>query len=403
MFHLDILLVIGLALAAGWGGAEIFKWIKMPQVVGYIVMGLLVGSSGLGILRPDIVSRLDPLTNFTLGIIGFMIGGELRFSVFKRIGKSAFVILFAEVFAAFALVALAVWLLTGKMYMALIFGSLATATAPAATVDVLWEYRSKGILTSTIMAIVGLDDALALIVYGFASSTAKILIGFGSFSVARILYGPLMELGGSMALGITAGLGIEKAAKLLKEQDKKQFLTLIIFFIMIVSGFAHQFHFSQILACMFMGMTLGNRQYRLSERASMVMEGVTAPIYTIFFIIIGAKLKVGLLPQMGWLGLCYIGGRTAGKLLGSYLGAVVSKAEEVVRKYLGWALFSQAGVAIGLSIAVASDFGRLGPVGQELGTMVINIIAATTFIVQIIGPPCVKYSITKAGEVGEKI
>jgi Kef-type K+ transport system membrane component KefB len=170
---------------------------------------------------------------------------------------------------------------------------------------------------------------------------------------------------------------------------------------MVCSGIANQFHLSQIMACMFMGMTLANGFRRYSERAVRLLDVSVTPIYILFFVMIGAKLNIGLLPAMGWLGLAYVGARSAGKLLGSYIGARISHAGDVVRKYLGLSLFSQAGVAVGLSIAVAHDFSRLNTVGQELGTLVINVIAATTFVVQVIGPSCVKYSITKAGEVGK--
>ena len=396
---LYLLLVLCLALSAGWIGAKTFKRLKIPQVVGYIVIGLVIGGSALGILPIRLVDKLAPINNFALGIIGFMIGGELDFAIFKKMGKSIFTILFAEVFITFGLVGLAVWFITKKVYMALIFGALATATAPAATVDVLWEFKSKGELTSTILAIVGLDDALALIIFGFASAYAKILIGFGSFSLANVLLSPLIEIGGSIALGIVLGLGVGKIAK--RARDDKEFLTLFISAIMVCSGIANQLHLSQIMSCMFMGMTLSNLFRRYSERAVRLLEVSITPIYILFFIMIGAKLKIGLLPTMGWLGLAYIGARSVGKLSGAYLGARLSHAGDSVRKYLGMSLFSQAGVAVGLSIAVAHDFSRLNTVGQELGTLVINVIAATTFVVQIIGPACVKYSITKADEVGK--
>lgn len=399
MIHLDILLIIGLSLLFGWGGAKILQRMKLPQVVGYIVMGLVVGGSVLGILRPDTVDQLAPINNFALGIIGFMIGGELKLSVFQKMGKSIFTILVVEVFMTFGLVVTAVWFVTKSMALALIFGALATATAPAATVDVLWECSSKGPLTTTILAIVGLDDALALIVFGFASAYAKVLIGVGSFSMANVLLAPLREIGGSIALGIIIGLGVATIAK--KARDDKEFLALIISAIMICCGIAHQIHLSQILACMFIGITLVNRYNIISRRAIRILEGTITPIYILFFVMIGAKLQIGLLPKMGWLGLAYIGGRTIGKLSGAYLGARMSNAADSVRKYLGPSLFSQAGVAVGLSIAVAQDFSRLNAAGMELGTLVINVIAATTFVVQIIGPPCVKFSITKAGEVGK--
>ncbi len=386
-----------MALASGLLGAKIFQYFKLPQVVGYIVMGLAIGNSGLGILNHELIDSLAPVNNLALGIIGFMIGGELKLSVFKKMGRSIFTILVAEVLGTFTLVTLLVWAVTGKLSTALIFGALATATAPAATVDVLWEYESKGPLTTTILAIVGLDDALALIVYGFACSYARILISSGSFSLASVLCSPAIEIFGSMLLGITMGLALELVSK--KMKDDKEFLSLIFATIIICCGIANQLHLSQILACMFIGMTLANKSFPFSERTVRTLDRTISPIYIVFFVFIGAKLRVGLLPQMGLLGVVYILGRSAGKVLGSYSGARISNASASVRKYLGLSLFSQAGVAVGLSIAVANDFSQLGAAGKELGTLVINVITATTFVVQLIGPPCVKYSIIKAGEV----
>lgn len=396
---LDLLLILGVVLGAGLFGAKSFKRAKIPKVVGYIVIGLILGESVLGILHFNLLDQLAPINDFALGVIGFMIGGELDFSVFQKMGKSIFTILFVEVFITFGMVGLAVWFLTGKLHTALIFGALATATAPAATVDVLWEFHSQGELSSTILAIVGLDDALALIVFGFAAAYARVLIGYGSFSLAAVLLNPLVEIGGSIALGIAVGIGVGKIAK--RARDDKEFLTLMLGVILISCGIAQHLHLSQILVCMFVGMTLTNRYHRYSERAVRLLDISISPIYILFFVMIGAKLQVGLLPKMGLLGLAYIGARSTGKILGAYVGARVSHAADVVRKYLGPALFSQAGVAVGLSIAVAHDFSNLNAAGKELGTLVINVIAATTFIVQIIGPPCVKYSITKAGEVGK--
>jgi len=398
--ELDILLVLGVALASGLIGAKIFHRLKLPQVVGYILMGAIIGTSGFGMLHHDLVDTLTPISNFALGIIGFMIGGELKLSVFKKMGRSIFTILFAEVFISFASVVLVIWLITGELHVALIFGALATATAPAATVDVLWEYKSRGVLSTTILAIVGLDDALALIVYGFASAYAKMLIvGSGTFSIAEVLYRPLLEIFGSMLLGVTIGLVTEKLSN--RMRDDNQYLSLMFCSIMICCGISVELHLSQILACMFTGMTLANWHPRTSEHAIRVLEKITTPIYILFFVMIGAKLNIYLLPEIGLLGGAYIAARSFGKVSGVYIGASISKAEDVVRKYLGVALFSQAGIAIGLSIAIAQEFSKINAAGQELGTLVINVIAGTTFVVQIIGPPCVKYSITKAGEVGQ--
>ncbi len=396
---MNALLLVGLAIAVGLGGGKGFQRLKIPQVVGYIIMGTLLGTSFLGILSLEVVESLSPMSNFALGLIGFMIGGELKLSVFKKFGRTIFTILFVEVFGTFFLVVPAMWLITDNLPAALVFGALATATAPAATVDVLWEYKSKGPLTTTLLAIVGLDDALALIVYGFATAYAKAMITHAAINLNSMLITPLTEIGGSIALGCACGMLLGMASK--KMRSEGEHLTLIIASVLLCGGIANQFHLSQIMACMFLGMTIANLEFVRSEQVFRIIERITPPIYILFFVLIGAKLQIKLLPAMGLVGIVYIAARSVGKLVGANLGGRISNAEESVRKYLGFSLFSQAGVAIGLSLAVAQEFSRFGAAGQELSALVINVITATTFVVQMIGPPCVKYAITKAGEVGK--
>ncbi len=394
---MDILLILGIIIAAGLGSGKFFQKIRFPQVVGFIVIGAVIGRSGFGLLNAELFESMSPINSFALGLIGFMVGRELTFSVFKQLGKTIFTILCFEVLGAFFLVTLVIWLITQKLYIALVFGALATATAPAATVDVLWECKAKGVLTTTIFSLVALDDVLALLVYAFAVSYAKALISSSTLSVMKVLFVPLFEIGASMILGVACGFILGWVAERIK--DEKQYLPLMLATIMISIGIANHFHLSLILSCMMLGMTLVNLRLSRSQHAFKVMEDFTGPVYIIFFVLIGSQFQINTLPSMGLLGLAYIGARMAGKIAGTRLGATVSQADPAVRKYVGLALFSQAGVAIGLALAVDHEFSYLGTQGEELGSMVINVIMATTFVVQLIGPPCVKYAVTKAGEV----
>jgi len=394
---MDILLIIGVALAAGLAGGLFSQKVRFPQVVGYIVIGAIIGRSGLGILNGTLFDQLAPISSFSLGLIGFMIGRELQFSVFKQMGKVIFAILWFEVLGAFLLVAITVWFLTHKVYVALVFGALATATAPAATVDVLWEYRAKGVLTTTIFSIVALDDVLALFVYAFAVSYAKALIAHSSVSFLSLILVPLKEIGGSIALGAACGFAIFWLAQ--KLNNEKHYLPLMLAVIMLCIGISNELHFSLILTCMILGMTLSNLKVSHTSYAFKVIEDITTPIYILFFVLIGSQLQIAQLPGMGLLGIAYIVARIAGKMLGTRIGGKVAGADIMVQKYLGLALFSQAGVAIGLALAVHHEFSHLGAEGKALGTLVLNVIMASTFVVQIIGPPCVKYAITKAGEI----
>jgi len=345
------------------------------------------------------VDKLDVVNYLALALIGFDIGGELSLDVLKKLGKSVGCITFFETFGAFAWVTLAVLLLTHKLYVALIFGALACATAPAATVDVLREYKTAGPLTSTVFAVVALDDVVAIIIYAFASAFAKISIsGYEQISFITIMSTPLMEIGGAILLGILMGAMLGYVTR--RTHDRDELLILSLGSVLICTGLANMFHFSLILANMAMGMTLINLPF-MDKRAFDVVSSVSPPIYVLFFVLIGARLRVDLLPAMGVLGLTYVIFRTTGKGIGSFLGARVSGAEEVVAKYLGFCLFSQAGVAIGLAVQAWHEFQAYGVEGYQLGLLAINVIAATTLIFQVIGPISTKFAVIKAGEVGK--
>jgi Kef-type K+ transport system membrane component KefB len=264
-------------------------------------------------------------------------------------------------------------------------------------VDVLWEYKSKGPLTTTILAIVALDDGLALILYGFAFAFAGVLLSGGPLNINIMLVQPLIEIFGALLLGGALGYILDKAIRFVNLDDDQ--LVLNVGAVILASGAALYLNFSLILTNMAMGVIMTNLHPHRNERVFALVKSFVPPIYIIFFIFVGARLQLGLLPSMGVLGILYVVGRTVGKWVGAYWGAKFSGAPETVKKYLGFALFSQAGVAIGLALDIYQHFSQFGEKGALLGHTVINIIAATTLLVQIIGPVSVKYAITKAGEI----
>lgn len=394
---MDLLLLFGIASLVGLLGGRLFKLLKIPRVVGYVSAGVLLGCSVLDIIPLSLVSNLAPFTDFALALIGFLIGGELKRSVFARFGRQMVLLMLAEGLAAFTLVTALVTLVTGQLAIGLLLGALSSATAPAATVDVLWEYHSRGPLTTTILGIVALDDGLALILYGFAMAFARVLLVGSSLSIRTGLVAPLVDIFGALALGLAIGWAITWIVRRLRDGD--DLLMLLVGVILLVAGLARLCHFSLILAEMALGVALTNLAPNSSRRVFDVVRGITPPIYLLFFILIGARLQVGLLPTMGLVGLVYVIGRTGGKMGGAWMGATLVRAPAPVRKYLGFALFSQAGVAVGLALAIAQEFSHADPRAQAAGTLIVNVIAATTFLVQIIGPPFVKFAIDRAGEI----
>jgi Kef-type K+ transport system membrane component KefB len=394
---MNILLVFGLILITGLIVGRLFEKMGIPQVVGFIVLGVIFGDSVLSLLPADLLDSLSSLTYIALAFIGFIVGSELKYSAFLKYGKQFFIILLSEGLLAMALVTAVITLWTGNLALGILLGALSSATAPAATVDVLWEYHSKGPLTTTILAIVALDDGLALILYGFAFAFASVLVEGGPLSLQVMLLQPLIEIFGALALGAIIAFLLDRILKFFKSTD--DLLVVNVAAVLLVSGIALYLGFSLILSSMALGLVLTNLHPDRNEKCFTKVKSFVPPIYIIFFLFVGARMQIGLLPTMGVLGLLYIIGRTTGKWIGAWLGAWFSGAESMVRKYLGWALFSQAGVAIGLALDIYQHFSKFGTAGEALGHTVLNIIAATTLIVQIIGPPSVKFAIKKAKEI----
>jgi len=408
--HAPLLLVVGLGILGGALGARVFQLLRIPQVVGYIVIGIVIGKSGLGIVDGAQIDKLVPVTFFALGVIGFLIGSELNLGVFRKYGKQFFVILFAEGMGAFALVSL----LTGAVTYALtrdaatavalgvVLGAISSATAPAATVDVLWEYKTLGPITTTVLAIVALDDALALFLYSIMSSVAMRLLGGGDMSAWSGALRTVYELGGAVALGAAAGMLLNFLLRRIREHEKS--LTVIVGVLALLIGVAILLKVDMILAAMALGMLLANLAPRRSHNARKIIERFAQPIFVIFFVIVGARLSVHGMSYWLWiLAAAFVVGRTAGKMSGAWLGARVSRAVESVQKYLGLCLFSQAGVAIGLAILAGARFADYTVGGASMGDIIVAVVTATTFLVQIIGPPCVKMAVTRAGEVGRNV
>jgi len=386
-------------IVLGFIGARLSDKIRIPWVVGYILIGVVLGKSGFGLLDAELVEALNIISLFALALIGFTIGGELQIRDLRELGKSITIITVFEAGAAFLLVCGTVYLVTHSLPIALVFGALASATAPAATVDVLWQYRTRGPLTTTLFGVVGLDDAAALIIYAFASSATKALLGTGDFEWTSAVSGPLLEIGGALLLGAIGGWLLHVAMRWVR--DKGQRLIALIGMIMLCAGLADHFSLSLILANMAMGFTLVN--ISRDNRVAFELTGAfNPPVMVLFFVLVGARVDVSLLPSIGLIGVTYLVMRVAGKTAGAWTGARISNAPEVVQRYLGLGLLSQAGVAIGLAIDASHTFASYGSVGAEIGTLAINVIAATTFVYQVIGPAMTKVAVFKANEVAEE-
>lgn len=344
-----------------------------------------------------------PIINLALGMIGFMIGAELRLDKFNRYSRSIYTILFCEAFLTFLLVAGVTFLFTGKLYIGLILGALASATAPAATYSVLGQYKARGPLTTTTLSIVALDDALALLIYGFASAFSKGLIIHQKPSLFLTLAMPLFHIMVSVLIGTAAAIVLHLI--LSRSQDRERVLPFSLGTIILIVGLSIYFKVDPILASMVLGLIVSNLQPADKCEMFDVIKKFSPPIFILFFVLVGARLDIGIFAESGiiLLAVLYMVSRSFGKIIGAYIGGKISRAKESVTKYLGYCLFDQAGVTVGLAIATFHTFSTLGEEAYSAGLMIISIITATTFILQLIAPPMIKYGIKKADEVDRDV
>ncbi|GAA0746721.1 cation:proton antiporter [Clostridium oceanicum] len=387
---MNAFIAVGFALLAGVLLGKLMNKFKIPSVAGYIIAGLILGVSGLNIENAEMIQKLSFIGDFALGIIAFNIGSELEMSVIKKLGKPIFIIAFFEAFFAFLAVTLITIIIGEKIYTALILGAVASATAPAATVMVLKELKSKGPLTTTLLGVVAVDDAICLMIYSIAASVAKVFINHSSITAYKIIIHPLMEIVFSLLLGAVFGVILTFFINRCKKDSEIQIFT--VGFIIMLTGLTISLNLSSLLACMCLGVTIANVCTHNTETFSAI-ENFSSPFITAFFVLAGSRLNIYMIPKIGLLGVCYLVFRIIGKISGASLGAFISKAPKTVRKYIGFGLCSQVGVAVGLAIIVSREFK-----GTGLDIKVLTILLATTIITELIGPVFTKNAVIKAKE-----
>jgi Kef-type K+ transport system membrane component KefB len=390
---------LGAAAILAFFVGKLANRVRLPAVVGYIITGVVLGPSILEAFDEHLVDKMDIVSDIALALVAFTIGSELRRDIFRKVGKGIILVMLVQSFLTFTIVAAAVLLVKGDWPTALIFGAVGLATAPAGTVIVLQEYRAKGPLTSSLLAVVGLDDGVAIVVYAFVAAVARILlVGTGGTHAIGLLGIALIEIVGAIGLG--AALGILLVIFARRIRSRNDILIVTVALVLACAGLSNFFHVSLILSNLTLGMVAINLSWKTGQRSYDALQSITPPIYVLFFILAGAHLDVSLLHTLGLIGVVYIVSRTAGKMLGAYTGARLTRVPDVIRKYLGLGTLSQAGVAIGLALLVVREFSDL-PGGRELGIMVITTVAAADIIFEIIGPITTKIAIQKAGEIGK--
>ncbi|MHC4292915.1 MAG: cation:proton antiporter domain-containing protein [Planctomycetota bacterium] len=410
----NLVLLLGAIVFLGTFASYFTQTIRIPQVVGCVVVGVILGPYIFNIITRHTIETVQPLTMFALGFIGFMIGGELRGDVLKKYGKQFFIILLSQGISVFLFVSVAIsitiWLiapfvlegvaLANRIYvsiaMGLVFGAVASATSPSSTTDVLWEYKTRGPLTAAILAIVALSDALALLLYRGAAIGALSIIGKNGDSVFDTAMIFLIEFLGAALMGFVAGLVLYFLLKFIRSDEKV--LGFSIALLALIVGNTIVFDIEPILPSMIFGISIANLSGRRSKSIFELVNRFFPPIYTIFFVLAGAHIEFGSISlYIAILTAVYIIFRVLGKIIGSGLGARYSKAPKVVQKYLGMCLLPQTGVAIGLAILSGQIFS---PIASKI---IIIVVMTETFIIELFGPILVKIGLKKAGEIGLNI
>ena len=382
---------MAIALLLALLSSKIIKMVHLPNVTGYLIMGLLAGPSFLNIISLETIGNFSIVPEVALGFIAFSIGAEFKLDYFKKIGRSPIIIAILEALGATLFVVVALIAAGFDVSFSLLLGAIASATAPAATLMVIRQYKAKGPVTDTLLPVVAIDDAIAIMVFGIALAITKSLRMTESVSLISTLVGPVIEIVGSIGFGVLMGIVLKLFIDWFKESGNR--LAISIAMVMFCIGVSKITLLSSLLTCMAMSATYVNIS-KVSHKVFDQVEKITPPLFMLFFFLSGAGLDMSLLSSVGLAGMIYIVSRVAGKVFGAGMGAHISNAQPVVKKYLGFNLIPQAGVAIGLANIVY-------PILPEYGVQIRTVILCATIIYELIGPVTTKLALTKAGEIQE--
>ena len=408
---MSTLLSVSIAMLAGLLMTRVLKPLKMPAVTAYLIAGVLIGPyclgavhiDGLGFTSAHAVEKLALISEVALGFIAFSIGNEFRMEDLKHTGKQALTIGIVQALMAALLVDIALivlhFMIPTKLTLAqaITLGAIATATAPAATLMVVRQYKAKGKLTDLLLPIVALDDAVGLVVFAVSFGIARTLSS-GQIDLISILVNPLVEIAASLALGAILGWVLTQLEKLFNSNTNR--LNLTIAFVFLTASLSMiDFHlgpvhvsFSSLLVCMMLGTVFCNLcplSHDLMEKS----DRWTSPLFALFFVVSGAELELGVFTDVliVGIGVVYILVRCLGKYYGARISAKWTNCDESICKYLGITLFPQAGVALGMCLTAKQ-------LGAE-GDLIRNIILFSVLVYELVGPLMTRMALTKAGDI----
>ncbi|MDY5930558.1 MAG: cation:proton antiporter [Candidatus Ornithospirochaeta sp.] len=405
-----ILVSLAFALIAGLLMSRLAKLVNLPAVTAYLIAGLLIGPfcfgklgiSGLGFNSLAQVSGFDIISNTALGFIAFAIGNEFRLKDLKVMGRAAITVGILQAVITTAIVDIVLIALhfvfpsVISLPAAITLGAIAAATAPAATLMVVRQYKAEGPLTKLLLMVVAIDDAVGLVLFSVSFGIASAL-ETGAISIASVILEPIIEIGASLVLGALAGLALHWLERYFHSRSKR--LSLAVAFVFLMVGFAQKrfeiggIHvgFSLLLVCMITGTVFCNI-CETSEELMARLERWTAPLNMLFFILSGAELNLQVLsnPLVILVGIIYIASRSCGKIGGAYISCRMEHTTSVIQKHLGITLLPQAGVALGMALTASNLMD---------GAIVKSVVLFSVLVYELVGPTLTKWSLLQAGEI----
>jgi Kef-type K+ transport system membrane component KefB len=390
------ILSLGIVFILSFFFSRLAKKLKIPTITAYVLLGIILSPNLLNLISRDFLAASDFFSNIVLGMIAFSLGESFSLGSLRRVGRAVTSISISASVVPWLLVTVAMWLLFNQpFYIALIFGAVSAATAPAAVVMVVQEYKSKGDFTDTLLGVVAIDDAWALIIFGLSLALAKTFIHGNSRAaeIARDLLKAAFEIGGSFILGGAVAMLFNRIAHFVNTMKERLIFTFG--FLSLLIGLAVMCKLSILLSCMFFGAVLVNTGKENFQFFNSLRE-IDAPLYLIFFVLAGASLKLAVLGAAVGCTLGFILVRTIGKIGGAFFGAKIAGAPSSLQKYMGFALTPQAGVALACALIAKHA------IGGYFGDTILTITIAATVVFELIGPWATRFSLLKAGDIKEE-
>lgn len=391
----NTLLVLALIFVLGLFSTRLMKVLRLPNVTGYLLIGLLVGPYCAKLINDGNIGSFKIITNAALGFIAFSIGGEFKLSTLKRLGKSVVVITLFQAIITSGLVFIVLTLVKAPLPVTFALSAIAAATAPAATLMVVRQYKARGPVTETLLPVVALDDAIGLMIFSICFALAKVFATGSELTIHNALLVPILEIVLSLSFGAIIGVILSLVMKLFKSRANRLIWMIAMVFLGIALCEIIPLELSSLLVCMMIGAVFTN----MRPDSIHILEGQerwTPPLFMLFFIISGAELDLKVIPLVGVIGIAYLVSRSIGKIAGAAIGAKTVKANPNITKYLGLTLLPQAGVAIGMAQVVSISLGG------ETAEIVTAVVLCATLIYELVGPVITKMALTKAGEIEKK-